>query len=56
MPEHVKEFRLGQVIDNIRHQGDFVQTADSSREAQYAANKDWLGAHLDTTWLWTKLS
>ena len=45
MPEHVKEFRLGQVIDTIRSQGVFAQTEDPSREAQYAANKE----KLDTT-------
>ena len=56
LPEHVTEFRLGQTVSDIRHQGIFVQTADPSRQAQYAANKDWLEAHLDKTWLWTKLS
>jgi hypothetical protein len=56
LPEHVTEFRLGQTVNAIRSKGVFVQTEDPSREAQYAANKDWLEAHLDKTWLWTKLS
>ena len=56
LPEHATEFRLGQTVDNIRHQGQFVQTEETSRKAQYTANKDWLEAHLDKTWLWTKLS
>jgi hypothetical protein len=56
LPEHATEFRLGQTVSNIRYRGDFVQTPDPSREAQYTANKDWLEAHLDKTWLWTKLS
>ena len=34
-------------VNNIRYLSIFVQTADLSREAQYAANKDWLEAHLD---------
>ena len=55
LPEHVKEFRLGQTVTSIRRQGVFVQTKDVNRQAQYAANKDWLGAHLDQAWLWAKL-
>merc|ERR1740117_1225627 len=39
LPEHVTEFRLGGAVKNIRHRGDFVQTRNLSREAQYAANK-----------------
>ena len=42
LPEHVKEFRLGGTVNNIRGSGDFVQTADPSREAQCTINKDWL--------------
>ena len=44
MPEHVKEFRLGQTVNHIRHYGQFVQTEDPSRQAQYTANKGWLEA------------
>jgi len=55
LPEHIKEFRLGQTVKNIRRYGVFVQTADPSREAQCAANKGWLEAHLDNGWLWAKL-
>ena len=50
-PTHVKEFRLGQTVDLIRHQGNFVQTEIPSRQAQYAANKDWLEAQFDKDWL-----
>ena len=42
LPEHVKEFRLGQAVNAIRSQGQFVQTEDPWREAQYAGNKRWL--------------
>merc|ERR1712166_244948 len=45
MPEHVKEFRLGQTVDTIRSRGDYVQTEDPSRQAQCAANKE----NLDST-------
>ena len=44
LPEHVKEFRLGQTVRDIRSRGDFVQAQDLNREAQYAENKGWLEA------------
>ena len=56
LSEPVTEFRLGQTVKNIRFRGDFAQTQDPSRQAQYAANKDWLEARLDKGWLWAKLS
>ena len=56
LPEHVTEFRLGSTDDGIRHRGDFVQIENPRREAQHAANKHWLGVHLDKDWLWAKLS
>ena len=49
LPEHATEFRLGRAVHNIRYRGDFLQTKDVKRKAQYAVNKDWLttqGVHL----------
>ena len=49
MPTHVKEFRLGEVVDHIRAKGIFVQTEDPSRQAQCAANKETLNS---TNFIW----
>ena len=51
LPEHVKEFRLGQTVNTIRSQGIFVQTEDPSRQAQYAANKETLDS---TNFIWDR--
>ena len=49
LPAHVKEFRLGGTVDNMRHQGISVQTTDPSRQGQYTANKDKLDS---TNFIW----
>ena len=49
MPEHVKEFRLGETVNHIRSRGDYVQTEDPNRQAQCAANKETLDS---TNFIW----